>query len=1170
VRIVELELVAYGRYENRVLPLTTEPRLQVVVGRNGDGKTTTLRASSDLLFGFPDRSTMAFRFASNLLKLRAKISYGDGGTLEFLRRKGRKNTLSSLDGSPLPDDALAEALCGIDQAVYETMFALDYDRLRAGAQALLESSGELGEALFGASFGSGGLHKLIAELEQEADDIFRPQASKPLLNRAIAEFEDARRQVRALALRASVRRASERNLDGVQRLLENTGVELLTARAQHNEMCRLQQVLPFVAQRASKLVTIEELGDVPSLPDDARERRLLALRTRSEADAALSAAAEKTEEVEAKLNGLKLSPALLDRSEEVSELHGRSGQYVGYGVDLPRVTAERDGARNEAQSALASVARCRTLDDVEDLRPSATLRVRLKAAENNLTVETERERAAAEALKNVRQELLEEEVAAPAASKPSPLERAQAVLRGALKRGDLDDLTRRARDTAADARREAATVLASLPFWQGDFKALAAFSVPTDATIGRFASQFEAADTEIRETNSQVANVEKRQREIDTELNGPDSAFLPTEEEIAHARDHRTEGLRLVRGAWLGDDDENVSADFAAGAPLDIAFERSIEHADDLVDRSRQHAQAVAYREGLISERARLDAHYDALEQAAASHGTALALLRDEWAACWPGLEGPLAPAEMRGWLERRARVIELDRTASLSENEARRACELLDQELSALRDAVSSISSIALDGSETFATAVAALETAVATVVAERTRASESETCVRELNVRRTAMEEAHATAKAERVGAESAWADVVTEIGADRASTPAEVDETLTALDRLFDRLEDAAGLTRRIEGMNRGREEFEHAVAALVASVAPELAALPPEQAVSVLVQHVRAAESASVKEQQLQERLDDQAEAASDAQEERQRAQLELDLLCESAGTSLDELEKVEQSSEQLRAIRHEVASLETTISEVGVGTLAHVVAVAEAADPGETAAQVQHLAATVSELEGRQTELIREATRLETELSQGAGGAGASAAAEEAEAAVAQAARLVDRFVVAKLASVALRRAIDVYREQHQGPVLARVRELFPLLTVGRFDGIGLVGRDDELVLVGLRGAEEVPVPGMSDGERDALYLALRIATLERHFQENEPMPVIVDDLLAGLDNAPARATLEALAELAQRTQVVLFTHHEHVVALAKEALGANLAVHDLGADASTIAVVQAA
>jgi uncharacterized protein YhaN len=46
----------------------------------------------------------------------------------------------------------------------------------------------------------------------------------------------------------------------------------------------------------------------------------------------------------------------------------------------------------------------------------------------------------------------------------------------------------------------------------------------------------------------------------------------------------------------------------------------------------------------------------------------------------------------------------------------------------------------------------------------------------------------------------------------------------------------------------------------------------------------------------------------------------------------------------------------------------------------------------------------------------------------------------------------------------------------------------------------------------------------------------------------VDDILLNFDNDRAVAALKALADLSRRTQVIFFTHHEHLVEMATKCL----------------------
>ena len=79
------------------------------------------------------------------------------------------------------------------------------------------------------------------------------------------------------------------------------------------------------------------------------------------------------------------------------------------------------------------------------------------------------------------------------------------------------------------------------------------------------------------------------------------------------------------------------------------------------------------------------------------------------------------------------------------------------------------------------------------------------------------------------------------------------------------------------------------------------------------------------------------------------------------------------------------------------------------------------------------------------------------------------------------------------------------------------------------------------------VEGLSEGARDQLFLALRLALLERH--AGEPLPFIGDDILASFDDARTAQTLAVLADFGRARQAIVFTHHRHVADLAEAARG---------------------
>lgn len=100
----------------------------------------------------------------------------------------------------------------------------------------------------------------------------------------------------------------------------------------------------------------------------------------------------------------------------------------------------------------------------------------------------------------------------------------------------------------------------------------------------------------------------------------------------------------------------------------------------------------------------------------------------------------------------------------------------------------------------------------------------------------------------------------------------------------------------------------------------------------------------------------------------------------------------------------------------------------------------------------------------------------------------AEAELVSAAR---EWSVLKLGSLLLGTAIERQRTSQQDPLMLRAGQLFATITGGSFSGLGQEFDDEDVPkLIGRRPTEDyVHVAAMSEGARDQLYLALRLAYL---------------------------------------------------------------------------------
>ena len=175
--------------------------------------------------------------------------------------------------------------------------------------------------------------------------------------------------------------------------------------------------------------------------------------------------------------------------------------------------------------------------------------------------------------------------------------------------------------------------------------------------------------------------------------------------------------------------------------------------------------------------------------------------------------------------------------------------------------------------------------------------------------------------------------------------------------------------------------------------------------------------------------------------------------------------------------------------------------------------------------------------------------------------EHAELDAARVGELAERYLAERAAAILLSRAIEHHREHSAQPILLRAQQLLPQLTA---DSLIRLFVDDESgdqpVLMARRAnGAQLGVSGMSEGTIDQLYLALRLAALEHHLDALPPLPVLLDDILVNYDEPRVVASVPALAEIAQRTQVIVLTHHQHVATIAKDTLGDRARVHHLEA-----------
>jgi uncharacterized protein YhaN len=274
---------------------------------------------------------------------------------------------------------------------------------------------------------------------------------------------------------------------------------------------------------------------------------------------------------------------------------------------------------------------------------------------------------------------------------------------------------------------------------------------------------------------------------------------------------------------------------------------------------------------------------------------------------------------------------------------------------------------------------------------------------------------------------------------------------------------------------------------------------------------------------------------------------------MNALKKRAGSVEDEeLTEIAASFREFLKTREALEQITTSLVELSEGIPLDIIEQqAMQIDPNELPARINDLERLIrDEIEPRVKCLSEKKGATRIQLDQMDGSGKAAEMMEKAEASLARVRRLAGRYVRLKLAGQVMKREIELYRREHQDPVLRIASRYFSELTCGVYRGLKTdVDDDGQPILTGAaKDGRNKTVDQMSSGTRDQLYLALRLATLEWRLEKHQPMPFIADDLLVNFDDARSNATLRALSDLGVKNQVILYTHNRQIVNIA-EGLG---------------------
>jgi uncharacterized protein YhaN len=1149
VRFRALSLERFGRFTGRGLDLSAPRGLHVVCGPNEAGKSTVLAAVCDLLFGIETRSPYNFLHDYSDLRIGAEVEARDGRTLRFWRRKGRLNTLLAEDGTSLPDDALRQFLgAHVDRNLFQGLFGLDHGRLRQGGDDILQARGEIGRMLFEAGSGLTGLGALLKSLDDEANALFttRRVGSKPFYQ-ALDRFTAARRRQREAAVGTDEWRSLRTRLDEAEALLaENRDamgrVETARARAE-----RRRRALRSAALLHDLEARLAALAGAPDLPDAAGAEREEALRRIEAAGASHARCSAVAQSLEAELSAVVVAEPVMAEQRRIQAAYEQRAVIREQQADLPKREAELRHLADRVAGLLRGLGSPLPPERAAELVPTKPVLGEVRA----LIVEEGRlrERTAAAEDQLAKAQAEERRIAAllaRAADGADPLDLASLVaeLRA---RGDLDQMHADAEAEAARLSGLAVRMCGALPLWSGDAAGLGCAPVPDGATVARFddlIAGLSARDGRLRErldvARDELAGVE---RDVAAIMRGGE---VPDADAVAAARRRRDEAWRPIRTRCL----DGVKVSEAETE----AFEEAVRAADRIADRKEAEAQRVARYAELLSRRDELTRRLAALEDEARACGEDCAAAQAQWRAAWqPAGIVPLTPREMAGWLARRAEILREHEAARTAADRAGRLAREVGDACRRLSAAILVHGAEGGDGGLGLLLRRAALLAERLAAAAAERRALEARAAehAAELDRARRQLE----LARAAELQWRARWRAATAPLGCRDDAGTAAVEAMLATIEELDRLLVHRNDIAHRVDRMRENIDAFACEVAMLGRDVGAVLEGTDPVHDAAELFALLGRARQDADRRADLGRRLREARSEADSAARTLEQARATHARLLQLAGADDDAaLAEALARSRERRELEARRRETERALLEAGDGlALAELLAEVEGADPDGLVAELARLKDEAEQLHARSAELGAGREALARELAELERGRGAADAAQEAQQAAAELREVSERFARVRAAGLLLRRAVERFREEQQGPLLGRASDLFRTLTLGGFEALKVDYDDrDQPVLKGQRAnGGLVSAEGMSDGTRDQLFLALRLAAVERYVREAEPLPFVADDLFVHFDDERAAAAFAALGQLGRETQVIFFTHHPHLCAVAESRLGSD-------------------
>ena len=1157
MRIRELKLIRYGKFTDRTVALPARERdIHLVVGPNEAGKSTFRTAIGDWLFGIPMRTPLAFLHPMPELRVGGILERWAGGEtaaqqLAFDRTKGNKNTLRTPADASLPEAALQPWLGSLQAQAFNRMYALDHTTLVEGGAGILQASDDIGRLLFQSAAGIEHLGDALQKLEDEADALWAPRKSGTrTYYQALDAYDAASAEFKQATLRTKDWKAQHDALVATAAALAAARRRDIDVRQQLSRLERIRRVRPMLLTLDASCAKRDRLlsaGSIALLAENAAQVLGAARQEMVLVAADLQRLQQEIAKTQIDLQATPVDPTLLSLAADITELNERRLQFRAHRTDMVKRAEEIRMEWLRVQELAADLGWASESEDVVRQRlPATPLRSRLLRLLKDRVAASQDLRAAQSNLAERQQQLQQAQQALGRLTAGAVHPGLASAVEQALKLGDHAAAMAELQHKADSLVQKIDAGLAALGTWRREPDALKAMVVPGAALVQGLIDQ---QRSDAAEAPSQRAALEAKAQDmqrLELDLQQLVRNFQPVSmgqvQEARRVRDESWQGIKVAPHELTG---------------RATVFEGHIVGADRLADARLDRAQHEAARQAKAEhiEQQRLELSH--LESRSQALQLRLEARRGEWHAragsCGlPHLPLAVAPA----WLQQRQGVLDLVNEWADTERQQsawRQAGAENQQSLWSLLGA---------ESTEAAAPELAeCMRRARAQITLAHQAQGQRDTLEQQLHEGQSSLVTLQASVQSAQAGWNTwsqSWQAAVLAAGYDASVLTDQVEaelEVTQEVERLLARIRSIR--SERIDTMQADLDGLAATAMSLAARAAPEIESQSAEDIALELAKRLDQVRQAAAASAALQSRL---ARSHADLAAARHRelaVRASLAPLMAAAGVDdVGALSGAIERSDLRREVERSMQFAETELTQAADGlALEALRGEISGVGPDEVKAQLEKFTVQSAEVVEEIASLSNSFGTQKTAFDALDGTDRAANAESRRQEAISAMAEAAERYLKLHTASRLLKWSMEKFRETKQGPMLAKASAIFNSLTLGSFSRLLVDSEAATPRLFGIRpGGEQVDVAGMSEGSRDQLYLALRLAALELQVDQGLNMPLIADDLFINFDDRRTAAGLRVLGDLSRSMQIVFLTHHEHLVPLAKDVLGSELNV----------------